>query len=100
MNGSERVRTCWKQRRRSGEVKTVTRDQEQTVMREPMGSEGRWRLLGKSRVLALTLYYSSSFVKIFFFWMWVILLFCLYRICYNIASVLSFGVFGPKAHGS
>ena len=47
--------------------KTVTRDQEQTVMGEPMGSEGRWRLLGKSRVLALTLYYSSSFVRISFF---------------------------------
>ena len=40
-----------------------------TVKREPMGSEGRWRLLGKSRVLALTLYYSSSFVKIFFFFL-------------------------------
>ena len=99
MNGSERVRTCWKQRRRSGEVKTVTRDQEQAVMRERMGSGGRWRLPGKGRALALTLYRSSGFVK-FFFWMWVILLFCLYRICYNIASVLSFGVFGPKAHGS
>ena len=47
--------------------KTVMWDQEQTVKREPMGSEGRWRLLGKSRVLALILYYSSSFVKIFFF---------------------------------
>ena len=98
MNGSERVRTRWKQRRRSGEDSHVGPG---TVKREPMGSEGRWRLLGKSRVLALTLYYSSSFVKIFFFfWMWVILFFCLYRICYNIASVLFFGVLGPKAHGS
>ena len=47
--------------------KTVRRDQEQTIMREPMGSEGRWRLLGKSRVFALTVYYSSNFIKISFF---------------------------------
>ena len=47
-------------------MKTVTRDQEQAVMRERMGSGGRWRLPGKGRALALTLYHSSGFVKIFF----------------------------------
>ena len=84
--------------------KTVRRDQEQTVMREPMGSEGRWRLLGKSRVLALTVYYSSSFIKIsfflFFFLMWVILFFVFTDFVTILLLFYLFGFLAPRHMGS